>query len=277
LMAGWYSSLNILRTFTHEVHNALKLSLKNEALKETWIRRYSHILFSCLCAAYGSNSLCAVVSSNPLLHRPIRFGRRFIEAMNRLSERAVAISGASILYAIEKAGGLLKARGKKPFIILCDCLSLPEYVYLYDRFTDRVQPGALLYAINPGGKTKTFEHLAKAYLNIASEEVTMKDIAKGLQGRMEAAGWLLYRDLDDLVHRHGKEGFTSLLDLAVSLFRVVEELALKIDRLSEQYCLLVMSDHGYDVATRDGQWCLAHRFKYGELNLSLFSTTILIG
>jgi len=197
--------------------------------------------------------------------------------MNKLSECAVAISGASILYAIKKASSLLKACGKKPFIILCDCLSLPEYVYLYDRLINRIQPNALLYAINPGGKTKTFEHLAKAYLNIVSKEATMKDIAKGLQEHMEAAGWLLYRDLDYLVHRHEKEGFTSLSDLAVSLFRAVKELASKIDRLSEQYCLLVMSDHGYDVIARDDEWRLTHRFKCGELNLSLFSTTILIG
>ena len=271
-MTEWFSSLNYLRAFSSEIHRALILSLSGGSFQ-----RYASILFSTLCAAYGDDILCEVVSSNPLLERPIKTCKRFLQAMNKLSGRGLAISGASILYAIEKAENILKTYGKKPFIILCDCFSLPEYIYLYDKFRDKTRPDKLLYAINPGGKTRTFEHLAKTYLFISSEEVTLNMLAEALKTRLGAAGYLLYREIDAFVHGTGQAGFPNLMDIAFSLYRLVEELALKVEQLLDRYCILIMSDHGYDIYSKDDKWYLTHRFNYGRHNLSIFSAAILIG
>jgi len=271
-MIEWFSSLNFLKAFTMETHRALNLSFRDEPL-----HRYTHILLSCLCAAYDDETICEIVSSNPLLSKPIEIGKRFIDTMNRLSNRAVAISGASILYAIKKAEDILRTYEKKPFIVLCDCLSLPEYIYLYDRFSDRVDPNMMLYAINPGGMTKTFEHLAKAYLNIFHDEVTMTMLAEGLKNQMKAAGSLVYRSMDKLIHKHGDLGFINLSDMAINLYRVIEELTSKIGRILEKNCVLVISDHGYDVFFKDDKWYPFHRFSHEKNCLSTFSATLLIG
>jgi hypothetical protein len=272
LRAEWALSLNLLREYVVKLSESLRLSIGNGPLE-----RYIHILFACLCAAYGRVEFCEPISSNPLLEDPVRVGRAFIEAMGRLSERGPTISGGSILYAIERAESILKNREKKPFIVLCDGLSLPEYTYLYDRFSRVTHPSGLLYAINPGGMTKTYEYLTSILLNLPAENMTMTVVGELLRRRLEAVGSMVLREVDELVHRAQTEKFPTTSDMAISLHKVIEEIAFKIGVLSEDYCVLVLSDHGYDVFLEVNGWSLSHAFSNERPCLSLFSAMLIIG
>jgi len=272
LRADWALSLNLLREYVIKLSESLRLSIRNGPLE-----RYMNILFACLCAAYGKVEFCEQISLNPLLEDPIRVGRAFIEAMGRLSRRWFTISGESILYSIERAESVLKTYRKKPFIILCDGLSLPEYTYLYDKFSRATRPDGLLYAINPGGMTKTYEYLTSILLGSRSEELTMTIVGELLEKRFKAAGFMVLREIDELVHKAHLEKFPRPYDMAVSLHKAVEEIALKISALSEDYCILVLSDHGYDVSIEEGECSPFHKFSGEGPCLSLFSAMLIIG
>lgn len=272
MRAEWSLSLNLLREYVFKLSESLRLSIGNGPLE-----RYMHILFTCLCAAYGRVEFCEPISSNPLLEDPVRIGRAFIEAMGKLSERGFTISGGSILYAIERAESILKSRGKKPFIVLCDGLSLAEYTYLYDRFSRAIHPSGLLYAINPGGMTKTYEYLTSILLNSPQVNVTMTIVGELLKSKFEAVGSVVLRDIDELVHKAQSEKFPSASDMAISLHRVIEEISFKIGVLSEDYRVLVLSDHGYDASLELNGWSLSHMFSGERPCLSLFSAMLIIG
>lgn len=268
----WSSSLSLLREYVSKLSKSVELSLRNGLLE-----KYVHILFTCLCTAYGRPEFCELVSSNPLLEEPVKIGKVFIESMRRISEKGLTISGGSILYMIEKVESALKTREKKPYVVLCDCLSLPEYIYLYDRFSKRIHLDGLLYSINPGGVTKTYEYLTSILLKSRLEKMTMSTVGEILKNKFKAAGSTVERGVDELVHRTQHEKFPSTLDMAISLYRVVEDIAFKIAILSEDYTILVLSDHGYDVSFEPDGYSLFHMFTGEQACLSLFSATLIVG
>jgi len=272
LRVEWSSSLSLLRDYVSKLSKSVGLSLKGGLLE-----RYVHILFTCLCAAYGRPEFCELVSHNPLLEEPVKIGKAFIESMNRLSKEGLIVSGGSILYATEKVEVALKTREKKPYVVLCDCLSLPEYVYIYDRFSKSIRLDGLLYSINPGGVTRTYEYLTSTILKSQEEEMTMPTLGEALKIRFKATGYTVVRGIDELVHKTQYEKFPSTSDMAVSLYRAIEDIAFKISILSEDYTVLVLSDHGYDVSLEPDGYSLFHMFTGEGACLSLFSAILVVG
>ncbi len=268
----WSSSLSLLRDYAFKLSKSIRLSLRDESLK-----RYAHMLFTCLCVAYGRPEFCEQVSRNPLLEESVEIGKAFIGSMNRLSKEGLILSGGSILYAIEKVESALRTRKKKPYVVLCDCLSLPEYVYLYDRFSKIIHLDGLLYSINPGGATKTYEYLTSIILKSQLEKMTMFTVGEALKTRFKAAGYTVLRGIDELVHRTQYEKFPSTSDMSVSLHRVIEDIAFEIAILSEDYTVLVLSDHGYDVSLEPDGCSLLHAFTGEKACLSPFSTMLIVG
>lgn len=268
----WSSSLSLLRDYVSKLSKSVGLSLKGGLLE-----RYTHILFTCLCAAYGRPEFCELVSHNPLLEEPAKIGKAFIESMNRLSKEGLIVSGGSILYATEKVEVALKTREKKPYVVLCDCLSLPEYVYLYDRFSKSIHLDGLLYSINPGGVTKTYEYLTSIILKSQLEKMTMPTVGEALKTRFKAAGFTVIRGMDELIHKTQYEKFPSASDMTVNLHRVIEDIAFKIATLLESYTVLVLSDHGYDVSLEPDGYSLFHMFTGEKACLSLFSAILIVG
>jgi hypothetical protein len=65
--------------------------------------------------------------------------------------------------------------------------------------------------------------------------------------------------------------------MAISLHRVIEEISFKIGVLSEDYRVLVLSDHGYDASLELNGWSLSHMFSGERPCLSLFSAMLIIG
>jgi hypothetical protein len=272
LRSEWAHSLTLLREYLFNLSKSLRLSIGNESLN-----RYINILFASLCAAYDKMELCKLVFSNPLLEDPIKRGREFIRFMVKLSGMGPMISGESILYAIERAERILMGSRKRPFIILCDGLSLPEYAYLYDTFSKKISSDGLLYAINPGGMTKTYEYLTSIFLKSQLENVSMGILGEMLKNRFGAVDSRVFRMIDELVHKSQLEKFTDPISMASSLYMVIEDIASRINVLSENYRILLLSDHGYDVSSEDGMWYLSHKFSGEKPCLSIFSAMMIIG
>lgn len=272
LRSEWAHSLTLLREYVFNLSKSLRLSIGNEQLN-----KYTHIFFASLCAAYDRMEFCKSVFSNPLMEDPIKRGREFIRFMVKLSGMGPMISGESILYAIERAERILMGSRKKPFIILCDGLSLPEYAYLYDKFSRRIGSDGLLYAINPGGMTKTYEYLTSIFLKSPLENVSMGILGEMFEKRFRAVGSMVFRMIDELVHKSQLEKFTDPFSIAFSLYRAIEDIALRINVLSEDYRILILSDHGYDVSSKEGTWYLLHKFSSETPCLSIFSAMMIIG
>ncbi|RSN72483.1 hypothetical protein [Candidatus Methanodesulfokora washburnensis] len=271
-MPEWTNSLTLLREYISNLSESLRLSTENESFN-----RYKHILFASLCAAYDKVEFCEEVSSNPLLEDPIKKGREFIRSMAKLSGIGPMISGESILYAVERAKKILEKGKKKPFIVLCDGLSLPEYAYLYNKFSKKISSDGLLYAINPGGMTKTYEYLTSIFLESPSGNISMGILGEILKERFEAAGSRVFRTIDELVHKSQVEKFTDIFSMASSLYRTVENIASEVSILLEDYRVLILSDHGYDVSSEESTWYLYHKFSSGKPCLSIFSAMLVIG
>jgi len=159
------------------------------------------------------------------------------------------------------------------YVILCDALSITEYMFMIHMFRRLVQVEETFCAINPSGKTKTFEYLANEYLNIepvpCSEELTMRKIGDGLRLKLGAYGYTIFRDFDRLVHWGGEyrdldEMINSLFKVSMNLCRITEKW------LANRYDVLVMADHGYDIIKEGDSWKLVHRWVKGELCVSPF-------
>jgi hypothetical protein len=221
--------------------------------------------------------LCKLVFSNPLLEDPIKRGREFIRFMIKLSGMGPMLSGESILYAIERAERILMKSKKRPFIILFDGLSLPEYAYLYDNFSRKISSDGLLYAINPGGMTKTYEYLTSIFLKSPSENVSMGILGEMLEKRFGAVDSKVFRMIDELVHKSQLEKFADPFSMASSLYMAIEDIVSRINVLSENYRILILSDHGYDVSSEEGMWYLSHKFSSEKPCLSIFSAMMIIG
>jgi hypothetical protein len=272
LRSEWAYSLTLLREYVFNLSKSLRLSIGNESLN-----KYTNILFASLCAAYDKMELCKLVVSNPLLEDPIKRGREFIRFMVKLSGMGPMLSGESILYAIERAEKILMKSKKRPFIILCDGLSLPEYAYLYDNFSRKISSDGLLYAINPGGMTKTYEYLTSIFLKSPSENISMGILGEMLEKKFRAVDSKVFRMIDELVHKSQLKKFTDPLSMASSLYMAIEDIVSRINILLENYCILILSDHGYDVFLKEGMWYLSHKFSSKEPCLSIFSATMIIG
>jgi len=159
------------------------------------------------------------------------------------------------------------------YLILCDAFSITEYMFMIHMFRGLVQAEETFCAVNPSGKTKTFEHLANEYLNIEtapfSEELTMKKVGDGLRLKLGAYGYAVFRDFDRLIHWGGE--YQNLDEMINNLFKV----SMKLCRISQKwltnkYDVLIMADHGYDVIKKNDLWKLTHRWIKGELCVSPF-------
>lgn len=127
----WFSAINHLREFMLEVNNALKILLLSEPLEA-----YMQSALTCFYATYRENAYREVLS-NPLLRNSIMACSRFINAVDKLSSTTQSLLGQTILYSIMRIENCIKTSGKKTFLILCDCLSLPEYAFIFTWYTCR--------------------------------------------------------------------------------------------------------------------------------------------
>lgn len=173
----------------------------------------------------------------------------------------------------------LKKTGKPMHILLCDALSLSEYMFLIYSFHNFVDPQNTLCAINPSGKTSTFKYLAEEYFKLrlipSSEETTMNTVAESLRRRLNATGCSVFREFDRLIHRDTQySDFNALLD---ALFSVVSNLQRRIENLiNDGYKVLVLADHGYDIIFDEKGWVLTHKWREG-MCLSTLVPIITIG
>ncbi|MEM2322825.1 MAG: hypothetical protein QXV23_02715 [Candidatus Bathyarchaeia archaeon] len=267
----WLTALNYMKYFMLELYSALRTSTSLEPLEV-----YEQSALTCFYSAYKEEAYRKVLS-NPLLEGAIDACDRFIGAANRLSSTAQSMSGQTILYSIRRMENFTRISGRKPFLILCDCLSLPEYALIFTEFAHKVSSSDMLFMINPGGKTKTFEFLAENYLNVGySKEPSLEDIANGLARKLNCSGYTLFREMDRLIHKFEKVGFTSIRSMVETFHESISSLTASIKALSTSHTVLLLTDHGYDVMSKDGRIYPYHRWS-GEPSLSIIAPALVLG
>ncbi len=219
------------------------------------------------------------VESNPLLTALTDDVRTLITSINSLLRRRVAESSVYLKTAIEVLERMRNSR-EPLYIILCDALSLPEYMFLLYTFHESVSVDKALCAVNPSGKTRTFEYLAKEYLGIKTlqplEEVTMRNVGEVLREKLGASGFSIFRDIDMLIH-HGGE-YRNVDEMIESLFKIANKLQKEVENwLNNKYTVLILADHGYDILRNDKVWMLTHTWEKEKLCISPFVPILIIG
>lgn len=219
------------------------------------------------------------VETNFLLTTLTNDVRMLVAFINTLLQKRVAESSIYLKDAIDALERMRNSR--EPFyIILCDALSLPEYMFLLYSFHEFVSADKAFCAVNPGGKTATFKYLAKEYLGIKKlpslEEVTMRNVSEGLREKLGASGSSVFRDIDTLIH-HGGE-YRDVDNMINSLFKIINKLHNKVENwLNNKYKVLILADHGYDVLRNDNIWALTHRWEKEKLCVSPFVPILIMG
>ena len=205
------------------------------------------------------------VESNPILWDLSFSVNRLIKSIDRVVKNRLTESSFYLREAIDFIEHLKKT-DKPMHILLCDALSLSEHMFLIYFFHNLVDSKNTLCAINPSGKTSTFKYLAEEYFKLGvvspSEETTMNTVAENLRRRLSAAGYSIFREFDRLIHRDTLySDFNALLD---ALFNAVSNLQKRIESLAnENYRVLVLADHGYDIIFEEKGWTLAHEWREG--------------
>jgi hypothetical protein len=212
------------------------------------------------------------VESNPILATMAGNVRPLIISINLLLRKRVVESSLYLKNAID----ILKhtRNSREPlYIMLCDALSLPEYMFLVYTFGKSSGVDKALCAVNPSGKTATFKYLAKEYLGIKTlpptEEIVMKNVCEGLREKLRASGASIFRDIDMLIH-YGEE-YRNVDEMINSLFKIANKLHNEVENwLNNNYKVLITADHGYDVLRNGNVWTLTHRWEREKLCVSPF-------
>jgi hypothetical protein len=267
----WVSLLNDIRELTLSLRRAFTLSNY-----ETPFERYRTIFLICLCAAYKEEEYCKV-KSNPILQEPLGIAERLLTGLDQLVSSGIAISGEATVEAMKKAEALSRRSTKPKFIYFFDAFSLPEYLFFASELKDAVSLEGLLYSVNPGGMTRTFEHISRGYVRDFSSNLTLDDVANSLKQKMSAAGTRVFRNIDHAIHDSGGNGFLQLEDLIEALFQILEVPFGEIRQLLDDYRVVLVADHGYDVYFRDDRWRLLHGIGDNRGKISAFIPVMVFG
>ena len=216
------------------------------------------------------------VESNFWLREIITDTKKLVNEVNDLA-RLGPSAGELLSKAMDSISMKIGKKGAL-YIVLCDCLSLTEFLYLVYVFREEVKPDEALCAVNPSGKTGTFKYLAKYYLG--AEEVpdflVMSTIAEGIRKKFSYSGCYLFPEIDNFVHETSGNGFRTFDELIDSLFYLANKIVSKIREL-QPASILILADHGYDVVKEGGKWSLTHKWDPRFPLLSPLVPILLVG
>jgi hypothetical protein len=215
--------------------------LTNQGAKEV----YRTLLVTVIEGVYGMrlNQL-----GNPILHRIGEKTRRIGEIAVEMLRQA--LYGPWICEALKEGVDMVvKLQPNRKHVIICDALAIHDALLLAYNLEGRVKP---IVAVNPGGKTKTFEYmltqcpLLKERVGSVCKEPTLTLIAK-LVAQLVAASSEKYDDFDTCVHSTlaSAKDFDVLTTL---LYTTFEKLLSKVKLyLNMGFAIFMLADHGYDI------------------------------
>jgi len=215
------------------------------------------------------------VEENPLLYDIVQDCKAFIITLNKVVKE-VGIDSINLLYeAISRLEEIAPSH-----VVLCDALSLPEYLYIAHVFRQWVEDDLALCALNLSGKTSTFKFLAQHRLNLQTsddEEVVMRDVGEGLRRIYSAIDFRLFSGIDRLVHSMEASDIREMTNAIFHSFLEPKLLPHLKRLLDAKRTTLVIADHGYDLHYHGDKWHLIHGYGISDFCLSPLIPIIVIG
>lgn len=86
---------------------------------------------------------------------------------------------------------------------------------------------------------------------------------------------MLFREIDDLVHKFERFGFTNLQDMIRTFYTSIFNLIKSLDALLRDHILLLVTDHGYDVMLKDYRVYPYHKWT-GRQSLSVIAPILVL-
>ncbi len=214
------------------------------------------------------------VESNFWLREMVADIKKLVNEVNDLAQLGPS-AGELLSKAMDSIS--LKMNKGASYVVLCDCLSLTEFLYLIYVFREDVRPDEALCAVNPSGKTGTFKYLARYYLGAEKvpDFLVMSTVAEGIKEKFGCSGHYFFPEIDDFVHKT-LNGFQTFDELSNGLFYLADKLAVKIRDL-QPASILILADHGYDAVNEGGKWFLTHKWDARFRLLSPLVPILLVG
>ncbi len=175
-----------------------------------------------------------------------------VDVVDRIISNRLAvelIGGRADLNFVRKV--LIKELGRVSYVLLYDCLSIPEFLTIATSLKARGYEATFSPTcfLNPLGLTRFITE--QAYSSRA--RATMKDVLKTLTDALGAIGGELIREVDEKVHEYGQLGIGALAD-NVNIDMIIS----KCETYARRGVTLVASDHGYDVISNTTHILITH-------------------
>jgi hypothetical protein len=213
-------------------------NLTNVSVKEA----YEILLATTIDGVYGRK---VIPLENPVLNKISEKTHRICERVAEMLK--LGLYGLSICDALREVIDVGTLYSDRRHIIVCDALAIHDVLLLSYEFEGRIRP---IFAVNPGGKTKTYEYMIKQCpifrrtLIREVDEPSLTLIAR-IVAQIIGASSEKYDEFDRSIHSSPTKDFRGLVTL---LYRPLEKLLTKVKiHLNAGYTVLMLADHGYDI------------------------------
>ena len=246
--------MHYYQLISHVVDSLLKdiqefKNLTNVSVKEA----YETLLATVLDGVYGRK---VIALQNPVLNKISEKTHRIFEILAEILNRG--LYGLSICDALREVIDIVTLYPNRSHVIVCDALAIHDILLLSYEFEARIRP---IFAVNPGGKTKTYEYMIKqcpifrGTLIREVDEPSLTMIAR-IVAQIIGASSEKYDEFDRCIHSSQIKDFQGLVTL---LYQALEKLLIKVKiHLNAGFTVLMLADHGYDINLTN--YALYHRW-----------------
>ena len=257
---------DIINEMKHDVEELAHISYESD----------SSIYRDLLAAVFEGAYRCDLVHiRNPILARIARKTRRLIHTANNILDRSLTSLG--FCDVLRRALNYVREiNGRARRIIVCDALGLHDVLFFLYKFM-RAET-YILYELNPGGMTRTFEFMIRSCPEVRAliphgvEEITLQMVAdilaKILKGTSD-----VYREIDDAIMSS-----PSFSDFDTLVYYLYFPLSRLINRAEEfikiGYSVFIIADHGYDLNTEEMK--LEHCWREDKPSLSVLAPIMIL-
>ena len=228
-----------------------------------------------LAAVFEGAYRCHLVRiRNPILARIARKTRRLIHTANGILDRSLTSLG--FCDVLRRALNYIRETRRARRIIVCDALGLHDVLFFLYKFMQTET--YILYGLNPGGMTRTFEFIiwscpeVKALVPHDVEEITLQVVADILAKTLKGSSDV-YREIDNAIMN--SPSFSDFDALAYYLYSPLSRLINRAEEFVKVgYSVLIIADHGYDLNTEEMR--LEHCWRKDKPSLSVLAPIVIL-
>ncbi len=256
-----------LNRLLNKLHQYISLDNPEETYK---------VIFGIFYQALHSKSFILNLHRDARLSSVLQYAQMFLSVINEVVSSPDTDIHALSREMLRKAYARIAEtpENMSRYVVVCDGLSIIDATYIAYRFKRENMEPFIIPLINPGGATETFKFILEPRSYLKGYNLTLNDIARVIAEKMRAKDSIVFRGYDETIHKlknvDAAEIVRTMYGLASSLYN-------KITHLKKEYnsCVVVLSDHGYDVIESSGGLYDVNHF-WSPKSLSVIAPLLII-